>query len=105
MTPFWFGLHDGTFDTFNLGEPASSAVEIVAEEGFIGLEGLDPDYPSYVGTPFEGVDLANSPILPATIAGQFASSPAGERGLQGFPWTGVGPGNQKKVPRARSVDL
>jgi Ca2+-binding RTX toxin-like protein len=84
VTPFWFGLHDGSFDTFKPGDPASSAVEIIAEEGLIGLEGLDPDYPSYAGTPFEGIDLANIPILPLTVASQFANSPAGERGLQGI---------------------
>jgi sugar lactone lactonase YvrE len=84
VTPFWFGLHDGSFNTFDLGAPASPAIELVAEEGFIGLEGLDPDYPSYAGTPFDGIDLANLPILPLTIASQFANSPAGERGLQGI---------------------
>jgi len=84
VTPFWFGLHDGSFNTFDPGAPASPAVEIVAEEGFIGLEGLDPDYPSYAGTAFDGIDLANLPIIPLTIASQFANSPAGERGLQGI---------------------
>lgn len=97
VTPFWFGLHDGSFNTFDSGSPASRAVEIVAEEGFIGLEGLDPDYPSYAGTPFEGVDLANLPIIPSTIASQFANSSAGERGLQGIAITedsplGINPG-------------
>lgn len=68
VTPFWFGLHDGSFNTFDPGSPASAAVEIIAEEGFIGLEGLTPDYPSYEGTGFEGMDLATIPILPLTIA-------------------------------------
>ena len=84
VTPLWFGLHDGSFNTFDPGDPASPAVEIVAEEGFIGLEGLTPDFPSFAGTGFEGVDLTAIPILPLTISSQFANSPAGERGLQGI---------------------
>ncbi|AFY47841.1 CHRD domain-containing protein [Nostoc sp. PCC 7524] len=77
VTPFWFGLHDGSFNTFDIGQPASSAIEIVAEEGFIGLEGLTPGYPSYEGTSFENLDLVNIPILPQTIAGLFANSSDG----------------------------
>jgi hypothetical protein len=84
VTPLWFGLHDGSFNTFDPGAPASPAVEIVAEEGFIGLEGLTPDFPSFAGTGFEGIDLTAIPILPLTISSQFANSPAGERGLQGI---------------------
>ena len=84
VTPLWFGLHDGSFNTFDPGTPATPAVEIVAEEGFIGLEGLTPDFPSFAGTGFEGIDLTAIPILPLTISSQFANSPAGERGLQGI---------------------
>jgi len=84
VTPFWFGLHDGSFNTFDPGSPASPAIEIVAEEGLIGLEGVTPDYPSFAGTGFEGVDLTAIPVLPLAIASQFANSPAGERGLQGI---------------------
>lgn len=80
VTPFWFGIHDGSFDTFTPGETASPSIEIIAEEGFVGLEGLTPDYPSYEGTLFEDVDLVNTPILPFTIAGEFASSEAGANG-------------------------
>jgi len=84
ITPFWFGLHDGSFNTFDAGDPASPAVEIIAEDGFIGLEGFTPDFPPFTGTGFEGADAANSPLVPLSIATQFANSPAGERGLQGI---------------------
>lgn len=33
FTPVWLGLHDGSFDLFNLSSPASSQLEAIAEEG------------------------------------------------------------------------
>ena len=33
LTPFWVGLHDGTFDLFDLGSAASPGLELLAEEG------------------------------------------------------------------------
>jgi Ca2+-binding RTX toxin-like protein len=33
LTPFWFGLHDGNFDTYDRGRPASPGVERIAEDG------------------------------------------------------------------------
>jgi hypothetical protein len=33
LTPVWFALHDGSFDLYNLGEPASPALERLAEDG------------------------------------------------------------------------
>lgn len=33
FTPVWVGFHDGTFDTYNLGDPASAALERLAEDG------------------------------------------------------------------------
>ncbi len=33
VTPVWVGFHDGTFDIYNLGDPASSALERIAEDG------------------------------------------------------------------------
>lgn len=32
-TPFWVGLHDGSFDQLDEGSPASNAIERVAEDG------------------------------------------------------------------------
>ncbi len=31
LTPFWFGLHDGNFDTYDRGRPASLGLERIAE--------------------------------------------------------------------------
>ena len=33
LTPFWLGLHDGSFDLFNPGEAVSPIIERVAEDG------------------------------------------------------------------------
>ncbi|MEL6402608.1 MAG: spondin domain-containing protein [Cyanobacteria bacterium J06607_6] len=33
LTPFWFGLHNGSFDTYDRGRPASLGLEQVAEDG------------------------------------------------------------------------
>ncbi|MEX1025129.1 MAG: spondin domain-containing protein [Planctomycetota bacterium] len=33
LAPFWMGVHDGTFDLFDLGQPASPALERLAEDG------------------------------------------------------------------------
>lgn len=33
LTPFWLGFHDGSLDLFNPGEPASLAMERMAEDG------------------------------------------------------------------------
>jgi len=33
ITPLWFGIHDGSFDTFDPGSPASMGLERLAEDG------------------------------------------------------------------------
>ncbi len=37
LPPIWVAFHDGSFDYFNTGEPASSALKILAETGYTGL--------------------------------------------------------------------
>lgn len=33
LTPVWVGFHDGSFDTYDLGSPASAGLERIAEDG------------------------------------------------------------------------
>jgi hypothetical protein len=33
ITPLWFGLHDGNFDTYDRGRPATAGLESLAEDG------------------------------------------------------------------------
>ncbi len=36
LTPVWLGYHDGSFDSFNVGETASAGIERMAEDGDFG---------------------------------------------------------------------
>jgi len=47
LTPLWFGLHDGTFDTFNAGFAASGSIEALAEGGDVA--GLQSDFAAVTG--------------------------------------------------------
>jgi len=33
LAPFWVGLHNGDFDLFNVGEPVTPGLELLAEDG------------------------------------------------------------------------
>jgi hypothetical protein len=35
LTPVWFGIHNGTFDTYDRGRPVSSGLERLAEDGTV----------------------------------------------------------------------
>lgn len=93
LSPFWVGLHDGSFDTFTPGEPASLPLEIVAEDGFFGLESTIPEFQPLL-------DLANSfnttlPNPADTISNSFSSST--QNGLQSLAYAevlGFRPGDQ-----------
>ena len=94
IAQFWIGVHDGSFDLFNSGETASREIEILAEDGFIGLEGRVPGVVEIIeatGVNLEavspelraaidaGVDL-NEFIPDNSIASLFAQSSAGANG-------------------------
>lgn len=102
----WFGLHDGSFDLFNQGEPASESLEFLAEDGLVGLEemilpgkleemvaaGLDINQlPLSVQQAISlGLDLPNLPPPPGIVAGDFLASSAGENGgTQGMVVTSI----------------
>ena len=81
FSPFWFGFHDGTFDTFTPGESASLQLEILAEEGISGPEFFIPGV----------LDAANSfgAVLPEfedTYAALFtATQPDGVQNIVSSP--------------------
>ena len=71
FSPFWIGLHDGSFDTFTPGEAASLGLEIVAEDGIVGLELAEPAF-----LPFVNAVIAGGATLPDpadTIAALFSA--------------------------------
>jgi Ca2+-binding RTX toxin-like protein len=39
LTPVWFGFHNGMFDTYDRGRPASLGVERIAEDGTVSVIG------------------------------------------------------------------
>ncbi len=64
LTPIWAAFHDGSFDTFTLGEAATAGVERIAEDGTgmtlaeefaagqpNGLDGLITDPDGFAGAP------------------------------------------------------
>lgn len=69
LTPLWFGIHDGSFDTLNSGSPASAELERLAEDG-------DPSFISGVFT-----SVADGVVFgPVTAPGQPPIYHPGETG-------------------------
>ncbi|MCB1749084.1 MAG: spondin domain-containing protein, partial [Gammaproteobacteria bacterium] len=64
FTPFWVGFHDGSFDVFDVGASAGSALEALAEDGNAGP----------LATAFSGAGLGGAvgagPIAPGTSVSQ-----------------------------------
>ena len=99
----WFGIHDGSFDLFDAGEAASRPIEILAEDGFPGLEARVPGVvdiiqrinlnlpavsPELQDAIDNGEDLSTF-IPDNTIAGEFNSIAAANGGVQDilFPFS------------------
>lgn len=74
LTPLWVGFHDGSFDAFDAGSPASAAIEAIAEDG-----NAMP-----LGASFGGVGglVGGAPIAPGTSAS--AQFTVGEDGSASF---------------------
>jgi hypothetical protein len=87
LTPLWVGFHDGNFDTFNPGDSASSGIELIAEDGFSGLE--SPEALAAIGV---NLSLINN--LNGGISNVFSSAiPTGVQGLvTAIPLVGTLPG-------------
>lgn len=66
ITPLWFGVHDGGFDLFNIGEPASEALERIAEDGT--LETINQTFAENDSSVTQGAvfGVDNPPIAPGT---------------------------------------
>ncbi len=65
LTPFWVGFHNGNFDTYDTGRPASAGVESLSEDGRAGI--LSEEFAlSNLGT-VDGV-VGNAAIAPGQIA-------------------------------------
>ena len=69
-TPVWFGLHDGTFDLFDVGSSASNALEVIAEIG--DTSPLIADFEAAPGTPgdINGVVTGGATGIPPISPGE-----------------------------------
>ena len=67
LTPVWVGFHDGTFDVFDLGSPASMSLERIAEDGNTGPLSMDFDA-SGAGSAQATIPGPGGPIAPGDIA-------------------------------------
>ena len=92
IAPFWFAFHDGSFDLYDVGETASPALELLAEDGIVGLEAqipgvledavalglnLDIIQPGLQSLFDAGIDFSQVQPPNSTIAGLFLESSAG----------------------------
>ncbi|TWT35025.1 PEP-CTERM motif protein [Thalassoglobus neptunius] len=61
LAPVWVGFHDGTFDTYDGGSPASSSLESLAEDG--NVSGISADFAAQQSNGVQGT-LATLPPPP-----------------------------------------
>ncbi len=67
LTPFWVGLHDGGFDTYDMGAAASPALESLAEDGNTAPL-MAAFTASGVGSAQSTILGPNGPIAPGELA-------------------------------------
>ena len=65
MSPTWFGIHDGTFDLYDRGQPASEPLERIAEDGTVAP--LMEAFASASSTFVDGV-VNTGPLCPGETA-------------------------------------
>ncbi|MEO1431654.1 MAG: spondin domain-containing protein, partial [Cyanobacteria bacterium J06633_8] len=71
LTPFWVGFHNGNFDTYDRGRPASPGLESLAEDGsttLISQEFLQSGDGTVDGTVVGSDGAATGPIDPGEVA-------------------------------------
>ena len=76
VTPVWVGVHDGSFDAFDEGAPASNGIERLAEDGIVGLEQTVPGLLDAIAAAGFAADQVPPPPF---IAQEFAG--AGAQGI------------------------
>ncbi len=77
LTPVWFGFHDGSFDLFDVGSAASSALETIAEVGATGPLATSftdaPGIPGDIQGVVMGNDVGPPPIDPGETGVSFVT--------------------------------
>ncbi|MDB2686859.1 spondin domain-containing protein [Mariniblastus sp.] len=73
LTPVWLGVHDGSFDLYNLGEAASISMQNLAEEGI--TSGIMADFSSNgVGQQSVITNASGFPMAPVLDPGESGSA-------------------------------
>lgn len=69
FTPVWVGFHDGSFDLFDNGAPASAALQSLAEDG--DFAGVSADFAAASGTSADGAVFGPGapPVFPPSSGG------------------------------------
>lgn len=95
IAQYWFAFQDGSFDLFNVGETASPQLELLAEDGIVGLDLQIPDLvesavalglnldiiqPGLQALFDAGFDFSQLQLPHSTVAGLFEESSAGING-------------------------
>jgi hypothetical protein len=75
VTPLWVAFQDGSFDTFDVGVPASSGIEYMAEDGVSGIDSKIFGESDFLNNVLYGAIPQKS-----TIGGLFAESSAAKNG-------------------------
>jgi CHRD domain len=72
LTPMWVGVHDGSFDVYDLGAPASASLERIAEDGVPAM--LSAEFLGSGAGLVDGVMFGpGAPAVPVIFPGQKAS--------------------------------
>lgn len=91
LTPFWVGFHDGNFDIYDTGQPASAALESIAEDGNSAL--LQQDF----ATANAGLDAV------ITNPAGFAGAPLFDPGLSSQQVFNLNPAQNKYFSYASMI--
>lgn len=67
LTPLWFGIHNGTFDTYDRGRPVSPGLESLAEDGDTDLISTEFDLAGFGEV--QGT-IGDGPIAPGATLNQ-----------------------------------
>ena len=63
LTPVWVGFHDGSFDTFTVGQSAAGFLEAIAEDG-----NTAPVAAAFTGAAQATIPGPNGPLAPGDVA-------------------------------------
>ena len=83
LTPFWFGVHDGSFDIYDLGAASSAGLEALAEDGT--FDAINAELAAADADAIPGAVLgAAGPIATGELASAVVEADAASNGFIGL---------------------